>query len=354
MDALTQGVLGAAAAQAVLSDRLGRRVWLYGALGGWAPDLDVFIRSSIDPTVAIEYHRNFTHALAFIPVGGLLVALPWILRKKRFPEWRSIALATTVGYATHGLLDAFTSYGTMLLWPFSDARVAWSWIAIVDLGYTLPLIVGVILAARRSSARPARIALLISSVYMALCGLQRARVIAAQGDVQDYRGHHAARGDAFPTLANNVTWRSLYAADGVIYADKIRVPWFGAARVIAGDSVPLLDPSEDAAYDADPATARALALFRWFSAGWVARDPDDPERIADLRYAIDPGGVSSMWGLVLRPGEEPPVIWDRGSTRGALASRVWSVLFDDGAEPLLVGGEPGPGAPASRPASTRD
>ena len=228
MDAITQGVLGAAAAQAALSDRLGRRVWLYGALGGWAPDLDVFIRSSIDPTVAIEYHRNFTHALAFIPVGGLLVALPWILRKERFPEWRTIALATTVGYATHGLLDAFTSYGTMLLWPFSDVRVAWSWISIVDLGYTLPLIVGVILAARRSSPRPARIALLVSSVYMALCGLQRARVIAAQGDVQGYRGHHAARGDAFPTLANNVTWRSLYAADGVIYADKIRVPLFVA------------------------------------------------------------------------------------------------------------------------------
>ena len=52
-----------------------------------------------------------------------------------------------------------------------------------------------------------------------------------------------------------------------------------------------------------------------------------------------------MWGLILRPGAEPAVIWDRVDTRGALASRVWTVLFDDGAAPLLIGGEPAPGAP---------
>ena len=63
---------------------------------------------------------------------------------------------------------------------------------------------------------------------------------------------------------------------------------------------------------------------------------------------------SSMWGLVLRPGREPPVIWDRGETRGALTSRLWTVLFDDGAEPLLIGGEPGPGAAPSRAAPARD
>ncbi len=38
------------------------------------PDMDVLIRSASDPLLAIEYHRHFTHALAFIPVGGLIAA----------------------------------------------------------------------------------------------------------------------------------------------------------------------------------------------------------------------------------------------------------------------------------------
>src|SRR5688572_29522369 len=122
MDPITQGALGAAAAQLGTSHRLGRRAWLYGAAGGMAADLDVLIRSSSDPLLAIEYHRHFTHSLAFIPVGGLLAALPWVLRKRHRPQARWIALATTLGYATHGLLDAFTTYGTQLLWPFSSHR----------------------------------------------------------------------------------------------------------------------------------------------------------------------------------------------------------------------------------------
>src|SRR5690606_3510751 len=126
MDPVTQGLLGAAAAQVLLGRRLGRRAWLYGAVGGMAADLDVLIRSSDDPLVALRYHRHFTHSLAFVPVGGVLSALPWVLRTRFAEHRRSIVLGTTAGYATHALLDAFTSYGTMLWWPLSQARVAWN------------------------------------------------------------------------------------------------------------------------------------------------------------------------------------------------------------------------------------
>ena len=39
------------------------------------------------------------------------------------------------------LLDAATSYGTRLFWPFSDERAGWDWIAIVDPAFTVPLLV---------------------------------------------------------------------------------------------------------------------------------------------------------------------------------------------------------------------
>ena len=74
MDPLTQGAMGAALPQA-LSNK--KTLWLIGLLGflsGMAPDLDVLIRSKADPLLFLEYHRQFTHSLVFIPFGGLVCA----------------------------------------------------------------------------------------------------------------------------------------------------------------------------------------------------------------------------------------------------------------------------------------
>ena len=65
-------------------------------------------------------------------------------------SWRQTYLACLdTGYATHGLLDACTSYGTQLFWPFSDERVAWNNSSIVDPLFTLPILALVIAAAMR-------------------------------------------------------------------------------------------------------------------------------------------------------------------------------------------------------------
>ncbi len=347
MDSITQGVLGAAAAQMIFGGpaRLGRRAWLYGCVGGLAPDLDVFIRSSADPLVALEYHRHFTHSLLFIPIGGTLVGLPWALRPRHRARAAAVIAATTAGYATHALLDAFTSYGTMILWPLSRARVAWNWISIVDLGYTLPLLVGVVMAARRLSPRWALAGLVAANLYLGLCGLQRWRAREAQDALIAGRGHHASRVEVFPTFFNQVTWRSLYVADGVVYADKIRVPWSAAARVSPGSSVPLL-AEEDLAPElrADPRTLGAFRLFGWFSDGWLAAAPGDPRALGDLRYALRPGDVATMWRVHLDPTAAEPVRYVRESPQGLGPKVVWETLFEDGEGALLVGASEPAGA----------
>jgi len=90
MDPLTHALLGATAAQAALGHRLGRRAWLPGALGGLLPDADILIRSTADPLLAIEYHRHFTHAFAFIPVGGVVAASPWLVQRRYRADWRPL------------------------------------------------------------------------------------------------------------------------------------------------------------------------------------------------------------------------------------------------------------------------
>ena len=74
MDPLTQGTIGAVLPQAFGGKNLGI-VAMLGFFSGMAPDLDIFIRSSTDPLLSLEYHRQFTHSLVFIPFGGLICAL---------------------------------------------------------------------------------------------------------------------------------------------------------------------------------------------------------------------------------------------------------------------------------------
>jgi inner membrane protein len=330
MDSITQGILGAAAAQAVFARRLGARTWLYGAVGGMAADLDILIRGA-DPMIALTYHRHFTHSIAFIVPGGLLSSLPWTLRKRWASDRLAIAGACIVGYATHALLDAFTTYGTQLFWPFSRMRVAWDFVAIVDPIYTLLLLAGVIAARRRSSPRPAIAALIASSVYLALGGVLHARAITKARTVAHERGHAIGRIEAFPMIPVNFVWRTVYRAGGRAHIDYVRTPWFGATTLEPGESAAMVDlehpPIEIAA---DPRTAAAWQTFAWFTDGWVG-ESDDAEGLHDLRYGSGTTSVESMWVLQLAPGTAEPVVLKMNRPAvGDLAATRWREITGAG------------------------
>lgn len=310
MDPLTQGLLGAAATQALLGKQLGRKAWIIGAVGGVLPDADVFIRSETDPLLEIEYHRGFTHALAFIPVGGAVASLPWLVRKKYRDEWKPVLLGAVAGYATHGLLDACTTYGTQLYWPFSSARAAWNCISIVDPVFTIVLLVGVGWAAWARRRGPAAAALLICLLYLGLGVVQRERALEAQDRIAAARGVEVSRQEVFPTIGNLVVWRSLYQAGDSLYADRIRVPLLGEPRWTPGMSVADLSLGElRPDLRSRERIVRDFRRFHWFSGGWVARAPDDPDIIGDVRYSLRTDAFDPIWGIRFRPGESPPVEW---------------------------------------------
>jgi inner membrane protein len=309
VDPLTQGLLGAAAAQALLGRRF-PRAWLVGAVGGMAPDLDVLIGSSTDPLLSIEYHRQFTHALAFVPVGGPAAALPWMALRRARRRWREVVLASTAGYATHGLLDACTTYGTQLFWPFSGQRVAWSWISIIDPVFTLALLAGVALAARAASRRPVVLALAFAALYLGAGALQHARALGAQERIAAARGHDRVRGDAFPAFGSNRVWRSLYLAGDTLYLDRVRVGWTGGAGWMPGSAVALVREEDlGHAERRDPRVVRDFRRFRRFSDGWVARAPTDHEVVGDARYSLTTDVYDPVWGVRFSPGEPVPTEW---------------------------------------------
>jgi inner membrane protein len=302
-----------------------------GFLAGMAADLDILIRSGNDPLLFLEYHRQFTHSLIFIPVGGLLCALVLhaLLGRRRGLRFRQSWLYCTLGYATHALLDACTTYGTMLLWPFSDARIAWNTISIIDPLFTLPLLLAVVLAGRRRRPLFARIGLAWACAYMALGLWQRNEAIDMGQALAESRGHHPLRLDAKPSFANILVWKTVYETRDRYYVDAVR-PGL-APRVFTGSSVLKLDISRDLPWlQQDSQQARDIERFRWFSNGYVARHPQHPDRVIDVRYSMIPNELAPLWSIELRRGARADehasylVHRDAGGNRAALMWRMLS------------------------------
>jgi inner membrane protein len=302
MDPLTQGVLGAAAAQSAAGAKQMKTAAVAGLLGGMAPDLDVFIRSSHDPLLALEYHRHFTHSLIFIPVGGALVGfLLWLVTRRRVPlSW--LIVFATLGWATHGLLDACTSYGTQLLWPFSTMRVAWNNVGIIDPVPTFAWLLGMGLALRLQRPKWARIGLIAGICYLLLGVVQRERARDIQAELVASRGHVAVRAEVKPTILNIVLWRSLYEHDGRFYSDAVRAGFFGGQKIYEGESVAKFDPATFV-FPKNSKLANDINRFDWFSAGWVSVHPQFPHALGDVRYSLLPNEIHPLWGIGFDPAQ---------------------------------------------------
>ena len=328
MDPLTHALLGATAAQLALGPRLGRQAWLLGAVGGVLPDADILIRSSADPLLAIQYHRHFTHALAFIPVGGIVAALPWLARARHRPNWRPIVAATTIGYATHAVLDACTNYGTHLLWPFSPLRVAWHWVTTIGPLLTLMLLIGLVFAVRRGSRFPAAVALVLSVAYVGTAAWQRERALDMQVRIAAARGHPLDRAEMFPTVGNPLLWRSVYQSGDILYTDRLRVVSSAATSWKQGSTVELLlEKDLPPQVLADERVRRDYARFNYFSAGWVARATGDPSVIGDARYSLRTDAFEPIWGVRFHPGTARPTEWvDRTIKNRVPISELWREL----------------------------
>lgn len=320
MDPFTQGVFGSLFAQAGARRKHLRPAAAVGFAGGLAPDLDVLIRSSSDSLLAIEYHRHFTHALAFIPVAAMVVALvawPLVSRWRPDVKFARVFAWSLLGVASHGVLDAMTSYGTRLLWPFSDERIAWNVISVIDPLFTIPLAILLGLAVWKQSRKGARIAALWAIFYLAIGTLQQHRAEQIVGHWAENAGIEATRVIAKPSFANLVLWRGLVDDGERMHIVAVRILPGREALVWRGSSVPHY--GHDERYGAWPNDSRLehdLVRFRHFSDDWLFRyytyDDEGSVFVGDLRYAIDPASSRPLWGIRLDPDRPAvPVRFER-------------------------------------------
>ena len=299
MDVLSQAVLGASLSQSFAKDKSKQlSALLIGALAGMAPDLDVLIYSSNDPLLFLEFHRHFTHSFFFIPFGALLCALvfyPFIKNKLTFPQ---IYLFSFLGFATHGLLDACTSYGTQLFWPFSNLRVSWNIVSIIDPFFTIPILIFIVFAVYRSNRLYARIAFIYAIVFLSLGFVQKQRAETALYTLAQQRGHQTERVRVKPSFGNRHVWKLIYEYNGRYYVDAVKLLW--QTQIIPGTSIQKLNVKRDFPWLAENSQqAKDIERFRWFSDDFLAVNSQDPNVILDIRYSFLPNQVKLMWGIEL-------------------------------------------------------
>ena len=299
MDVISQAVLGASFSQSFAKDKVKQlSAFFIGALAGMAPDLDVLIYSRSDPLLFLEFHRQFTHSLFFIPIGALLCALifyPFIKNKLSFKQ---IYLFSFLGYATHGLLDACTSYGTQLFWPFSTQRVSWNIVSIVDPLFTIPILIAIVFAVYRSNRAFARAAFIYAIVFLSLGLVQKQRAENSLYTLAEQRGHQAERVRVKPSFGNRHVWKLIYEYDGRYYVDAVELLWH--TTVISGTSIQKLNIKRDFPWlPKNSQQAKDIERFRWFSDDFLAIDPQDQNVIMDVRYSFLPNQIKLMWGIEL-------------------------------------------------------
>jgi inner membrane protein len=294
MDSITQAALGAAVGEAMLGKRLGNRALLWGMLFGTLPDLDVLISPFLDTARNLEWHRGPSHSLLLMVIVSFALA-PWLAKRwQKAKIGKGLAGAFVfVAWSTHVLIDCFTVYGTSVLWPFSERRIGFNNLFIIDFFYTGPLIVTLIWLAflRTKKQLPKRRKLVwwglgLSTGYVALS--LAAKWAASTGFDADLkrRGTVYSRRMEAPTPFNILLWRSV-----VDRGDEL---WVGYRTIFEFHNTPVrwtVYPRGEKAFFPYSGMREAKTVA-WFSDGyWIARPHAKGVWLGDLRF-----GESRTWG----------------------------------------------------------
>ena len=223
MDSLTQIVLGIATAELVAGKKLQNKTFLYGAILGTIPDLDIVVGKFMSDVGGVAIHRGLSHSLLFFMF--LSPVLGWLISKieKEKISFISASLLAFWCLVTHVILDLFTSWGTQILWPL-DYRFALKTIFVIDPLYTIPLLISLIFVWKNKDSLIRRKyvirGLVISSSYLLLtCLLKLFAVHQFETALQNQNLAHQEL-IVKPTAFNCILWNAnISTSKGYYLAD---------------------------------------------------------------------------------------------------------------------------------------
>jgi inner membrane protein len=287
MDSITQGVLGAAIGEEILGKKIGNKGAIIGAIVATIPDLDVILYLFYDKFEMLSIHRGFSHSIVFSILGAFLFA--FVLSKIKWSQkiqFNKLLLFAWLCLFTHILLDTFTAYGTQLFLPFSNTRLGFDSINVVDPIYTIPLIIGLILSLWIYKSKPKRsifnrYGLIISSFYLVLTLLNKEGVKAK--------------------ISNRLSKEKIeYSALLTMPVGIANINWYGVAK--GKDSIYMLKhdffSNTNNPIEVFPINEAYLNLIdrnvaekmRWFSKGFYTVEKEN-EKIRIYNLQVDMRGI---------------------------------------------------------------
>lgn len=162
-----------------------------------------------------------------VAVTGLLIW--WLSRfyldknveevKTSFKLWYGVFFLSIF---THPLLDCCTTYGTQVFQPFSDYRVGFNNISVVDPIYTLPFLICVFIASRLMRQHSWRkyfvwLGIGLSSAYLAFTVYNKHRVNQVMEKSLAAQNITYQRYMTSPTIFNNILWNCVAEGDTAYY-----------------------------------------------------------------------------------------------------------------------------------------
>ena len=221
MDSLTHIVVGAAIGDTLLGKKIGRKAAWIGAFAKTFPDFDLFYTGLSDQRMYVCCHRGHTHSLFWEGLYAFPLAyLFFVLFKKNIPfkSWLILFLTCLWG---HSLLDTCTAYGTRLLLPFTNEAFAWNNLSIVDLSFTLPMLIMVVVALFYANVGKGRSQWMIGSLIYFLVYIGGSFVNKAFANSrfnQSLEAHHIPHHSTMsnPTMLNNLMWYGIAVDDSTL------------------------------------------------------------------------------------------------------------------------------------------
>jgi inner membrane protein len=226
MDSVSHIVIGAAIGETLLGKKIGRWGMLLGAIAKSVPDFDLFYTGLSDPRAYMCDHRAHTHSL-FIEA---LYAIPlaWLLMKmfKDKVSFKRMLLFLLACLWSHSLLDWCTNFGTQLLLPFTNENYSLNTLAIVDLLFTVPMLLLVLMALfyKKNGARRYRLAqaaLVYCCVYLGLTFINKARAESIVSESLAKNNIPVSTHLTNPTMLNNVLWYAAGSNDSTVFVGEL-------------------------------------------------------------------------------------------------------------------------------------
>jgi membrane-bound metal-dependent hydrolase YbcI (DUF457 family) len=232
-------------------------------LSAMAPDLDA-LSAAFGPEARLHFSHALTHSLAALPIlaAAAVAVSRFTLRFKGEPRWAGAIAAACLGVVLHLGLDAPTTVGARILFPFSPfvARldyvawfdaVVWAVLGLAVAGPFLSRLVGNEITSgsirQKWPGRGAPVtALLFVCLYLWGRGIFHTRAITQLSD-WNYAGEAALRFAALPDPINALRWRCLAETRGAFAIAEFNILRDFDPTTASIQHKPNPDPALDAA-----------------------------------------------------------------------------------------------------------